>query len=302
MSRVIELNGRPVGDGHPTYIIAEIGINHNGSLDIAKKLIDVAKACGCDAVKFQKRTPEKCVPAEQRDRMRETPWGYISYMDYRYKVEFGLEEFKQIDYYSRAQKIDWFVSCWDPESVEFMRQFKTPAIKIPSASLTDRELLEAARAAPEPVMLSTGMSTLDQIKAAVGVLGTENLLLCHATSTYPCPNEELNLRMITTLRGMYDCPIGYSGHEVGLATTLAAVALGACFVERHITLDRAMWGSDQAASVEPGGFKRLVKDIRSVEAALGDGRKKVYDSEVAAASRLRLRDTLAAPTAAKAKK
>ena len=295
MPRLIDLNGRKVGDGQPTYVIAEIGINHNGSLDVARRLIDVAKASGADAVKFQKRTPEKCVPAEMRDRMRETPWGYISYLDYRYKVEFGADEFTQIDNYCRAQKIDWFVSCWDPESVSFMKQFKTPCVKIPSASLTDRELLEAAKGSGEPVMLSTGMSTMEQIKAAITILGTDKLLLCHATSTYPCSNEELNLRMITTLREMYPCPIGYSGHEVGLATTTAAVALGASFVERHITLDRAMWGSDQAASIEPQGLKRLVKDIRNIEAALGDGQKRVYESEIAAASRLRLRDTLRQP-------
>jgi N-acetylneuraminate synthase len=292
MARVVELKGRGVGDGHPNYIIAEIGINHNGSLEIAKKLIDVAKASGCDAVKLQKRTPEKCVPAEMRDKMRETPWGYISYLEYRYKVEFGQEQFAHIDNYCRAQKIDWFVSCWDPDSVDFMRQFQTPCIKVPSASLTDRELLEAVRDCGQPMMLSTGMSTMEQIRAAVAVLGGKNLLLAHATSTYPCPKNELNLRMITTLRDAFDCPIGYSGHEVGLATTLAAVALGACFFERHITLDRAMWGSDQAASMEPHGLRRLVKDVRSIETAMGDGRKRVYDSEVAAASRLRLKDTL----------
>ena len=293
MMRVVKLKERSVGDGCPNYVIAEIGINHNGSLEIAKKLIDVAKASGCDAVKFQKRTPEKCVPADQRGKMRETPWGYISYIEYRHKVEFGQDQFEQIDNYCRAQKIDWFVSCWDVDSVEFIKQFRTPCIKIPSASLTDRELLEAIRESGEPTMLSTGMSNMDQIDAAVALLGTKNLLLAHATSTYPCPKEELNLRMITTLRSQFNCPIGYSGHEVGLATTLAAVALGACFVERHVTLDRAMWGSDQAASIEPHGLKRLVKDIRSVETALGDGKKRVYDSEVTAASRLRLRDTLA---------
>lgn len=292
MARIVELAGRAVGDGQPIYVIAEIGINHNGSLEIAKRLIDVAKAGGCDAVKFQKRTPEKCVPADMRDKMRETPWGYISYMDYRHKIEFGREEFQQIDNYCRAQKIGWFVSCWDTDSVEFIKSFNTPCIKVPSASLTDRELLESIRAAGGPAMLSTGMSSNEQIEAAVGILGTDRLLLAHATSTYPCPKEELNLRMITTLREHYACPIGYSGHEVGLATTIAAVALGACFIERHITLDRAMWGSDQAASIEPQGLKRLVKDIRNVEAALGDGRKQVYESEVIAATRLRLKDTL----------
>jgi N-acetylneuraminate synthase len=292
MARTVELGGRTVGDGQPIYVIAEIGINHNGSLEIAQRLIDVAKASGCDAVKFQKRTPEKCVPADMRDKMRETPWGYISYMEYRYKIEFGREEFQQIDNYCRAQKIRWFVSCWDTDSVEFIKAFNTPCIKIPSAALTDRELLESIRAANCPAMLSTGMSSSEQIEAAVGMLDASRLLLAHATSTYPCPKEELNLRMITTLRERYACPIGYSGHEVGLATTIAAIALGACFVERHITLDRAMWGSDQAASIEPQGLKRLVKDIRNVEAALGDGRKRVYESEVIAATRLRLKDTL----------
>ncbi len=292
MSRLVELAGRAVGDGQPIYVIAEIGINHNGSLDIAKRLIDVAKASGCDAVKFQKRTPEKCVPPEMRDKMRETPWGYISYMEYRHKIEFGREDFQQIDNYCRAQKIGWFVSCWDTDSVAFMKEFDTPCIKIPSASLTDRELLECVRVAGGPVMLSTGMSSMEQIEAAAAILAPDRLLLAHATSTYPCPKEELNLRMITTLREQYSCPIGYSGHEVGLATTIAAVALGACFIERHITLDRAMWGSDQAASIEPQGLKRLVKDIRNVEAALGDGKKRVYESEVIAATRLRLKDTL----------
>ncbi len=292
MTRTVDLKGRKVGDGQPVYIIAEIGINHNGSLDIARRLIDVAKSSGCDAVKFQKRTPEKCVPADQRDKMRETPWGYISYMEYRYKVEFGQDEFQQIDNYCRAQKIGWFVSCWDTDSVDFMKQFNTPCIKIPSASLTDRELLEAVRDSGTPPMLSTGMSSSEQIEAAVGLLGTNRLLLAHATSTYPCPKEELNLRAITALRDKYPCPIGYSGHEVGLATTIAAVALGASFIERHITLDRAMWGSDQAASIEPQGLKRLVKDIRNVEAALGDGHKRVYESEVIAATRLRLKNTL----------
>ncbi len=297
MARVIELNGRPVGNDNPVYVIAEIGINHNGSIENAKKLVDAAKTAGCDAVKFQKRNPDKCVPAEMRDKMRETPWGYISYLAYRHKIEFGQEEFRQIDNYCRAQRIDWFVSCWDTDSVEFIRPFNCPCIKIPSASLTDRELLEAIRATGQLMMLSTGMSSMDQIKAAVELLGTERLLLAHATSTYPCAKEQLNLRMITTLREMFDCPIGYSGHEVGLTTTTAAVALGACFVERHITLDRAMWGSDQAASIEPHGFRQLVKNIRSVETALGDGQKRVYDSEVVAASRLRLKDTLLSPPA-----
>ena len=281
-----------MGDGQPTYVIAEIGINHNGSVDTAKRLVAMASAVGCDAVKFQKRNPEKCVPADQRDRMRETPWGYISYMEYRYKIEFGAEQFRQIDQCCREHGIPWFVSAWDTDSVDFMTEFGTPCIKIPSACLTDRELLEHCQGLDVPVMLSTGMSTIEEIDGAVSILGTENLLLAHATSTYPCPPEELNLKMIPHLRDIYPCPVGYSGHELGLATSLAAVALGACFVERHITLDRAMWGSDQAASVEPVGMARLIRDIRTIDNAKGDGIKRVYESEKTAGSRLRLRNTL----------
>jgi N-acetylneuraminate synthase len=292
MPRVLEIGGRAVGDGQPTYVIAEIGINHNGSLETVKRLIDMAKAVGCDAVKFQKRTPDQCVPASQRDKMRETPWGYISYMEYRRKIELGEAEYCQIDNYCRERDIVWFASCWDVESVDFIRRFSTPCLKIPSACLTDRELLEYCRSTGEPIMLSTGMSSMAQIQAAVRILGTERLLLAHSTSTYPCANSELNLRMILKLREMYSCPTGYSGHELGLATTLAAVALGASFVERHITLDRAMWGSDQAASVEPVGMQRLIKDIRAIETALGDGEKRLYESEATASTRLRLRDTL----------
>jgi N-acetylneuraminate synthase len=292
MSPTREIAGRAIGEGFPTYVIAEIGINHNGSLETAKRLIAVAKALGCDAVKFQKRNPEKCVPADQRERMRETPWGYITYMEYRYNVELGEADFRQIDQYCNEHRIAWFVSCWDTDSVDFIKRFHPPCIKIPSACLTDRELLEHCRDAGVPLILSTGMSTIDQIDGAVSVLGTSRLLLAHCTSTYPCLNEELNLRMIPKLREVYACPVGYSGHEVGLATSVAAVALGASFIERHITLDRAMWGSDQSASVEPIGLGRLIKDIRTIEAALGDGIKRVYESELKAASRLRLRDTL----------
>ncbi len=287
MSQSVELAGRPIGSGHPTYIIAEIGINHNGRLDLTKQLIDAAAECGCDAVKFQKRDPELCVPPEMKDKMRETPWGWISYLEYRNRIEFGLEEYRSIDAYCREKKISWFASCWDLPSIDFMAQFDTPCIKIPSAALTNRKLLEASRASGSPVMLSTGMSTMEEIRAAVALLGVDNLLLAHTTSTYPSPLEELNLRMVVSLSQEFDCPIGYSGHETGLIPTAASVALGATFVERHITLDRAMWGSDQSASVEPTGLRRLVKDIRSVEQSLGDGVKKVYPSEAVSRSRLR---------------
>jgi N-acetylneuraminate synthase len=287
MSREIMLANRNIGDGYPTFIVAEIGINHNGSLEIAKRLIDIAVRVGVDAVKFQKRTPELCVPLDAQNHMRETPWGYISYLDYRNKVEFGLNEYREIDRYCRQKGIPWFASVWDEPSVDFLRQFNTFCYKIPSASLTDKSLLRHARETGMPIILSTGMSTMQQIKSAVKELGEENLLITHATSTYPCDPAELNLKMIHTLVETFSCPIGYSGHEVGLIPTVVAVSMGACLVERHITLDRAMWGSDQAASVEPGGMERLVKYIRVTEQALGDGIKRVYDSEVPSLRKLR---------------
>jgi N-acetylneuraminate synthase len=288
MKREVKIGGRPVGDGHPTYIVAEIGINHNGSLENVRKMIDAAAHAGVDAVKFQKRTPQVSTPPEQQKQMRETPWGYISYLDYRQKVEFGQAEYDEIDRYCEEKSIPWFTSVWDEPAVDFMEKYKVPAYKIASASLTDHALLRRVRAAGKPVILSTGMSTLEQIRAAVKVLGARDLIIAHATSTYPCEPEELNLRMIATLREEFPgVPIGYSGHEVGLVPSAVAVALGACLVERHLTLDRAMWGSDQAASVEPGGFERLVKYIRVTEASLGDGVKKVYDSELSSLKRLR---------------
>lgn len=285
----VELNnGRIIGNGHPSYIIAEIGINHNGSLDIAKQLIDKAVECGCDAVKFQKRTPEICTPKDQWEIERETPWGRMTYIEYRHKVEFGEEEYGAIDAYCREKRIDWFASCWDEPSVDFIEQFNPRLYKAASASLTDIDLLKKKVATGKPLIISTGMSTINEIETAMEELDTTNVLVAHSTSSYPCPPEELNLRMIQTLQEKYpNNPIGYSGHEVGLATTLAAVAIGATFVERHFTLDRAMWGTDQAASVEPPGFRRLVRDIRDIETALGDGVKKVYDSEMGARQKLR---------------
>jgi N-acetylneuraminate synthase len=286
--REIKIGNRIIGDGHPVFIIGEIGINHNGDLEIAKKMIEGAKHAGCDAVKFQKRTPELCVPKDQWNLERDTPWGRITYLEYRHKVEFGKEEYEEIDRYCKELGIMWFASCWDEPSVDFIEQFNPPLYKTPSASLTDFELLKKHKALNKPIMMSTGMSTMEQIEAAVNFFGMENLLLAHATSSYPCKNEELNLRMIETLRKKYPTiPIGYSGHEVGLAPTWAAVALGACFVERHITLDRAMWGTDQAASVEMGGLQRLVSNIRDIEIALGDGIKKVYESEKSQIQKLR---------------
>jgi N-acetylneuraminate synthase len=287
MRREIHIGDRLVGDGHPAFIVAEAGINHNGDIELAKQLILAAKHAGVDAVKFQKRTPELCVPPEQQGQMRETPWGYITYLEYRYKTEFGDTEYTEINRYAKEVGITWFASVWDEPSVDFMEKFKPVAYKIPSASLTDSKLLTHLRKTGRPLILSTGMSTMEQIKAAVKVLGEENLIVCHATSTYPCDPHELNLKMIQTLRDTFTCPIGYSGHEVGLVTSAVAVGLGACMVERHITLDRAMWGSDQSASVEPGGFEKLVKYVRVTEQAVGDGVKQVYDSEKSSLKKLR---------------
>lgn len=277
-----------IGDGHPVFIIAEIGINHNGSLEIAKKLIEGAKAAGCDSVKFQKRTPEICVPKDQWNIERDTPWGRMTYIDYRYKVEFTKEDYADIDKFCREKNIFWFASCWDETAVDFIEQFDVPIYKTSSASLTDTNLLLKHKNISKPTIVSTGMSTMEEIEAAEKLFEKKNILIAHSTSSYPCPNEELNLKMITTLRNKYpEIPIGYSGHETGLAPTWAAVSLGANFVERHITLDRAMWGSDQAASVEVDGFHRLVRNIRDIEIALGDGIKRVYPSEMSARTKLR---------------
>lgn len=286
--RLRQVGNRLVGPGQPVYVIGEIGINHNGDLNKAFALIDHAKAAGMDAVKFQKRTPEISTPRDQWAIERDTPWGRMTYIDYRHRVEFGEDDYRRIDQHCREKGIDWFGSPWDLPSVEFLEAFQPPAFKIASASLTDDELLRAVRATGRTIILSTGMSTLDQIRHAVEVAGSANIVLCHATSTYPAANEELNLRMIQTLMKAFpNVPVGYSGHEVGLQTTVAAVALGATAIERHITLDRAMWGSDQAASVEPPGMQRLVRDIRVVETALGDGVKQIYPGEYAAMKKLR---------------
>ena len=284
----VKIGDRYVGEGEPVYIIAEIGINHNGSVEVAKKLIAGAKAAGCDAVKFQKRTPELCVPKDQWYKERDTPWGRMTYIDYRHKVELTLENYAEIDLYCKENKIHWFASCWDEESVNFIEQFDPPCYKAASASLTDWNLLKKKKSTGKPIIISTGMSTIEEIHDTVNEIGTDNLLIAHSTSAYPCPVEELNLRMIQTLKKIYPMvPIGYSGHETGLAPTWAAVALGATFVERHITIDRAMWGSDQAASVEIGGLFRLIENIRDIENSLGDGIKKVYESEKSQLEKLR---------------
>ena len=285
--RTIQIRDRIIGDDQRTYILAEIGINHNGSLEIAKKLIDSAVSSGCDAVKFQKRTPHLCVPIQQQGVMKQTPWGTMTYLEYRDRVEFNKSEYREIDRYCKEKDIMWFASCWDEPSVDFLEEFSPVCHKVCSAALTNDNLLRRLNATGRPLILSTGMSTMAEIRHAVSLLDQDRLLIAHCTSSYACRPDELNLNMIKTLQREFNCPIGYSGHELGLITTCAAVAVGASFVERHITLDRGMWGNDQRASLEPGDLKRLVNDIREIEKALGDGTKQVYDSERAVLLKLR---------------
>ena len=273
-----------------TYFIAEIGLNHNGDLNIAKKLIDISSAAGCDSVKFQKRNPDVCVPESEKSKMRETPWGKMTYLEYKYKVEFGKEEYDEIDVYCIERNIDWSASPWDLDSLEFLMQYDIPYIKIPSAMITNDELLLAARDTDKKVILSTGMSTREEIDHAVVLLKSKvvvepyyekagNFVLLHCNSTYPAPIEELNLRAIKTLKERYNCEVGYSGHEFRLSPSVAATYLGASVIERHITLDRSMWGSDQLSSVEPQGLFKLMSGIRELEQARGDGEIKVTESE-----------------------
>jgi N-acetylneuraminate synthase len=285
-NKVVRVGERMVGPGHPCYVIAEIGINHNGSLETAKQLIDVAVESGCDAVKFQKRTVDVVYTADELARPRENPFGPTN-GDLKRALEFGHDAYREIDRHCRTKGIAWFASCWDEASVDFIEKFEPPCYKIASASLTDDALLRHHAAMRRPIILSTGMSTIEQIQHAAETLATDDLILLHCNSTYPAKLEELNLRALQTFQRMFEAPVGYSGHEVGLPTTLAAVALGAAVVERHVTLDRAMWGSDQAASLEPAGLKRLVRDIRAIERALGDGIKCVWESERSVMAKLR---------------
>jgi len=284
----VRIGSRQIGDRHPVYVIAEIGLNHNGDVGIAKRLIDVAADAGAQAVKLQKRTPEISTPAHMRDVPRETPWGTMSYLEYRHRVEFDREQYIEIGDHATLRGLDWFASPWDLPSVAFLEELGVVAHKVASASVTDLELLAALRETGKPVILSTGMSTIEQIDRAVDALAGSPLVLLHATSTYPMPPEEANLRAIGTLAARYPrVPIGYSGHERGLQISLAAVSLGARVVERHITLDRTMWGSDHAASLEPTGLQHLVRDIRIIEEALGDGEKRVMPGELAPMAKLR---------------
>jgi len=282
----VRIGTETVGNGAPCYVIAEIGINHNGDVAQAKRLISVAAAAGCNAVKFQKRTVEVVYSAAELAKPRESPFGETN-GDLKRGLEFGLEQYREIDRFARDSGVTWFASCWDEASVDFIDQFHPPCYKIASASLTDDALLHHTRSKGKPILLSTGMSTIEQVDRAVDILGKDDLILLHTCSTYPSQYPELNLRVIQTLRDRYGIPVGYSGHETGLPSSVAAAALGACVVERHITTDRSLWGSDQAASLEPNGINRLVRDIRLIETSMGDGVKRVVPSEIPIMQKLR---------------
>jgi len=282
----VQLGNRVVGDGQPCFVLAEIGINHNGEVQLAKRLVDVASLAGCEAVKFQKRTVDVVYSPEELARPRESPFGETN-GDLKRGLELGQAAYEQIDEYCRSKPIPWTASCWDEASLDFIEAFDPPFHKIASACLTDDGLLRRVRATGKPIVLSTGMSTLEQVDHAVEVLGSDDLVLLHCCSAYPADYHDLNLRAVPELIARYGVPVGYSGHETGIASSVAAMTLGACIVERHITLDRAMWGSDHAASLEPNGLMRLVRDIRLVEASLGDGAKSVIPTEIPIMERLR---------------
>lgn len=271
-----------------TYIIAEIGINHNGDMNIAKKLIDIAAVAGCDAVKFQKRNPDVCVPEHQKNVMRDTPWGQMTYLEYKHRVEFGKEQYDEIDAYCKEKEIDWSASPWDLDSLDFLNGYDIPFIKIPSAMLTNDELLKESVKTGKKIILSVGMSTEKEIDHAVNILkGAKEFALLHCNSTYPAPIEELNLSAIQSLKQKYGCEVGYSGHEFRLGTSVASIYLGASIIERHITLDRTMWGTDHMSSVEPQGLIKLVKGVRELEQAYGDGVIRITDSQIPVRNKLR---------------
>ena len=273
------------------YIIAEIGINHNGSLDVAKQLIDIAQVAGCDAVKFQKRNPDVCVPEHQKNIMRKTPWGEMTYLEYKYKVEFGQKEYDEINEYCKNKKIDWSASPWDLDSLHFLNTYNPPFIKIPSALLNNLDLISESAKTSKKLILSTGMSTIEEVDNAVNTIKKSNnkcnFSLLHCNSSYPAPNEDLNLKCIETLKNRYNCEVGYSGHEFGLTTSIASICMGATIIERHITLDRTMWGTDQMCSVEPQGLIKLVRGIKELNQAIGDGIKRVTETEIPIKKKLR---------------
>ena len=288
MTQSLTLGKKNVGFGKPIYFIAEIGINHNGDINIAKKLIGAAINIGCNAVKFQKRNPDICIPENQKNIMRDTIWGRITYLEYRKRIEFDKTQYKEISNYCKKKKIDWFCSCWDIDSVNFIKSFNPICYKIPSACLTNYELLKIIKKQNKPILLSTGMSTIKEIDAAIKILKKKNLIIFQSTSSYPCETNELNLNVIPNFIKKYKIPIGYSGHEVRVSPSIAAFVLGACIIERHLTLDRSMWGTDQSASLEPTGYKILIDSCNQIQQTLGDGKKKVFKSEEFAKQKLRI--------------
>lgn len=286
MSKCVKIADKLIGDNYPCFIIAEIGINHNGSVELAKKMIDIAVTTGCDAVKFQKRTVDVVYSKEELAKERKSVFGNTN-GDLKRGLEFDYEQYKEIDEYCKAKKIMWFASCWDEQSVDFMEQFDIPCYKIASACLTDDNLLKYTKSKGKPILISTGMSTMEQIEHAVNILGEDNLIIYHCTSTYPSDSLEMNLKVIPEFKKRFNCPIGYSGHERGISPSVMAVVLGANSVERHITTDRTNWGSDQAASLETSGLYHMVRDIRQVPEILGDGIKVVYPREIPIIEKLR---------------
>lgn len=289
----IVIKNKIISEEGPIFFIAEIGINHNGSVKTAKKLIDMAILSNCDAVKFQKRTPELCIPEHKKNELKNTPWGRMTYLEYKNKIEFNKEQYEIIDSYCRKKNIIWFASPWDIPSIDFLEEFDVPCYKIASAMLTNREILKKIRDIGKPIILSTGMSALSQVDEAVNLLDDLPLVIMQCNSSYPSEDMELNLRVIEKYKKRYPRHIiGYSGHEKGYTASLVAAALGARVIERHITLDRTMWGSDQAASLELSGIGRLTRDLSLLPLWLGDGEKKLYKSEIAIREKLRKENTL----------
>ena len=290
---MVMLGDVPCGSGHPPVLCAEIGVNHNGSLEDALSMINLAKMAGADMVKLQKREPRVCVPRSEWDKPRETPWGMRSYIEYKEDIEFDAVAYDTINAECKRIGIPWFASVWDLESLAFLEPYDLPCYKIGSASLTDWELVKATVDTGKPVIMSTGMSTETEIFRAIWHLSRawDRLVLCHSTSIYPCPKEKLNLKMIQTLQRDYPkLVIGYSGHEVDGRVTPAAVALGASYIERHFTLDRRGWGTDQAASLEHWQFKQMADRIHETWFSLGNGIKEVYPEEEAEKVSLRRTD------------
>ena len=289
-NKSIKLGNFTVTENSVPYMIAEIGINHNGDMQIAKRLLDAAYACEWDCAKFQKRTPELAVPEAQKQVPRETPWGTMPYIEYKKRVEFEKAEYDEIDNYCRQKPMDWSASPWDIPSLEFLLQYDIPFIKIPSAMNTNEEMIKKACESGKPVIISEGMSELDEMDKTVSWLekySNGDYIICHTNSTYPSPNNELNLRLIPEMKKRYDCLVGYSGHEANLEPSVIAAVLGACVIERHVTLSHEMWGSDQKASLEVQAMSLLKKRITSSLETLGTGEKKLYESEMKKRKELR---------------